>query len=911
MSEITKSYEPGDVEKKWYASWLAARAFAGRVDAGRDPYTIVIPPPNVTGVLTMGHVLNNTLQDVLIRRARLEGRSAMWLPGTDHAGIATQTVVERELRKQKKTRHDFGREKFLEKVWEWRHEKGGIILEQLRRLGASCDWDRTQFTMDPHYSRAVLTVFADLFHKGHIYRGKRMVNWCPVSQTALSDEEVIMKPVSGTIYRVRYERVDAPGVFVEVKTTRPETIPGDVAIAVHPEDPRYAGWVGKMVRRPLGPAAEIPIIADAAVDREFGTGALKITPAHDKTDFEIGSRHKLPVIDVLRADGVLNELAGPELAGMERFAGRKRAAELLKASGALLAEESHANNVGYSERADVPIEPRLTWQWWLRYPRVEEAKAAVRDGHIRFHPERWTKVYLHWLENIQDWCISRQLWWGHRIPVWYRKGVDREKLTERDLRDPAKVHVSLEGPADPENWTQEDDVLDTWASSWLWPFATLGWPDREAQAKQGLDHFYPTTTLVTGPDIIFFWVARMIMAGLEFMRPGEPIERRIPFRHVYFTGIIRDSQGRKMSKSLGNSPDPLDLIEKYGADGLRLGIVSIAPQGQDIRFQEDRIESGKNFCNKLWNACRFRQMSGPAGDNSSVESILARLEPARFDADDHAILDRMLATSREVARCFAEFEFSAAAQALYGFFWNDFCDWYVEVSKAKLQDPATKGTCLAIQDLVLRQTLLQLHPFIPFITEELWHLLGYGPEQDFIQRHQAGTGGDLLRVLREHGVKLISSKVADVAALREFVAAVRALKSQGNQATRRDSIITVVTKDAASRALLDGNRDKLSRLAGLAELRYTDDLGGRPGSLTGLGAIALELSGNVDVGAEKVRLGKELEKLEKAVAAGEAKLSNEAFVSKAPPAILDGARKQLDEVRGKRDEIARMIAALG
>ena len=528
MAEITKSYEPRDVEKKWYAAWQAAHAFSGHVDPTKEPYTIVIPPPNVTGVLTMGHVLNNTLQDILIRRARLEGKSALWLPGTDHAGIATQTVVERELRKQKKTRHDFGREKFLEKVWEWRHEKGGIILEQLRRLGASCDWDRTQFTMDPHYSRAVLTVFVDLFRKGSIYRGKRMVNWCPVSQTALSDEEVIMKPVNGAIYRVRYERVDAPGVFVEVKTTRPETIPGDVAIAVHPDDPRYADWIGKKVCRVLGPAAEIPIIADAAVDKEFGTGALKITPAHDKADFEIGGRHQLPIIDVLESNGTLNEFAGPELAGLDRFAGRKKAAELLKASGALVAEEPYANNVGYSERADVPIEPRLTWQWWLRYPRVEEAKAAVRDGHIKFHPERWSKVYLHWLENIQDWCISRQLWWGHLIPVWYRKGLDKEKLSEADLRDPAKVHVSLEGPADPENWVQEEDVLDTWASSWLWPFATMGWPDEAAQKSTGLDYFYPTTTLVTGPDIIFFWVARMIMAGLEFMRPGEPLERRIP-----------------------------------------------------------------------------------------------------------------------------------------------------------------------------------------------------------------------------------------------------------------------------------------------------------------------------------------------------------------------------------------------
>jgi len=512
MAEITKSYESRDVEQKWYAAWQQAGCFAGTVTPHAPAYSIAIPPPNVTGVLTMGHVLNNTIQDMLIRRARLEGRSAMWLPGTDHAGIATQTVVERQLRKEKKTRHDFGREKFLEKVWEWREEKGGIILEQLRRLGASCDWDRTQFTMDPHYSQAVLGVFVQLFERGNIYRGKRMVNWCPASQTALSDEEVIMKPVNGLIYRVRYELTEAPGTFIEVKTTRPETIPGDVAIAVHPEDPRYTALVGKTVWRPLNRAA-IPIIADAAVDKEFGSGALKITPAHDKVDFEVGTRHKLPVIDVLNADGSLNALAGPELAGLDRFAGRKKAAEILKESGALLAEEVYANNVGYSERADVPIEPRLTWQWWLRYPRVEEAKTAVRDGHIKFHPERWSKVYLHWLENIQDWCISRQLWWGHRIPVWYRKGVDKESLTEADLRDTAKVHISLAGPADPENWVQEDDVLDTWASSWLWPFATLGWPDKDKMRAAGYDYFYPTSTLVTGPDIIFFWVARMIMAG--------------------------------------------------------------------------------------------------------------------------------------------------------------------------------------------------------------------------------------------------------------------------------------------------------------------------------------------------------------------------------------------------------------
>ncbi|HTB79327.1 MAG TPA: valine--tRNA ligase, partial [Opitutaceae bacterium] len=700
MAEISKSYEPRDVEKKWYAAWQAAHAFAGRVAPDKEPYSIVIPPPNVTGVLTMGHVLNNTLQDILVRRARQEGRSALWIPGTDHAGIATQTVVERELRKQKKTRHDFGREKFVEKVWDWRHEKGGIILEQLRRLGASCDWDRTQFTMDPAYSRAVLTVFTDLFRKGHIYRGKRMVNWCPASQTALSDEEVIMKPVNGTLWQVRYELVDRPGEFISVKTTRPETIPGDVAIAVHPDDPRYAGLIGKSVWRPLN-RAKIPVIADAAVDKEFGSGALKITPAHDKVDFEVGARHKLPILDVLNADGTLNELAGPELAGLDRFAGRKKAAELLKESGALIGEEAYANNVGYSERADVPIEPRLTWQWWLRYPRIEEAKAAVRDGHIKFYPERWSKVYLHWLENIQDWCISRQLWWGHRIPVWYHVGLDKEKLTEADLRDPAKVHVSLDGPVDKENWVQEDDVLDTWASSWLWPFATMGWPDKDEMKKAGFDYFYPTTTLVTGPDIIFFWVARMIMAGLEFIRPGEPLVRRIPFKNVYFTGIIRDAQGRKMSKSLGNSPDPLDLIDKYGADGLRFGIISIAPQGQDIRFQEDRIEGGKNFCNKLWNASRFRQMSGPMGDNSSVKAIVSRLEPAKFDADDETILEKLVVLTGDVAASFQRFEFAEATQKLYAFFWSDFCDWYVEVSKSKLQSPETKANCLAVQDLVL------------------------------------------------------------------------------------------------------------------------------------------------------------------------------------------------------------------
>jgi valyl-tRNA synthetase len=869
-----------------------------------------MPPPNVTGVLTIGHVLNNTIQDILIRRARLEGNAALWIPGLDHAGIATQTVVERELRRDKKTRHDFGREKFIGKVWEWRAEKGGRILEQLRALGASCDWDRTQFTMDPAYSKAVLGVFADLFRKGHIYRGKRMVNWCPASQTALSDEEVIMKPVNGKLFKVRYELADAPGEFVQVATTRPETIPGDVAIAVHPDDPRYAGMIGRKVWRPIN-RAQIPIIADQAVDPKFGSGALKITPAHDKVDFEVGQRHALPVLDILNADATLNELAGPELAGMERFAARKRAAELLEASGALVGEEAYQNNVGYSERSDVPIEPRLTWQWWLRYPRVEEAKAVVRDGIIRFHPERWSKVYLHWLENIQDWCISRQLWWGHRIPVWYRKGLDRDRMTEADLRDTEKVHVSVDGPADPENWTQEDDVLDTWASSWLWPFATLGWPDPAAMARDGFDHFYPTSALVTGPDIIFFWVARMIMAGLAFTRPGEPVERRIPFRDVFFTGIIRDAQGRKMSKSLGNSPDPLDLISTYGADGLRFGIISIAPQGQDIRFQEDRIEGGKNFCNKLWNACRFRQMSGPAGDNSSPRSILARIDPAKFDADDHAILDRLLSATREVDRCFAQFEFSAAAQALYGFFWNDFCDWYVEVSKAKLQAEDTKANCLAIQDLVLRQALLLLHPFIPFITEELWTQLGYpGTRGRSIMDGVLEDASRCATALGTLGAKPDPALAASVERMKAFVSQARALKAEHNLASRRDVKFFLICKDAAWETV-QSNMAKLARMAGAAEIVRREAVEGAPAAVTALGTLYLDLASAVDAGAEKARMSKEIAALEKHIAGTEARLANQAFVAKAPSAVLEGARRQLAEQQAKRAELERLLKSLG
>jgi len=907
MAEIPKSYEPQGVEQQWYDRWVAAGCFKGKVDHSRESFAVMIPPPNVTGVLHMGHLLNNTLQDIMVRRARQEGKSALWLPGTDHAGIATQSRVEKELRqKEGKTRHDLGREKFVQVASEWRDKHGGIILGQLRKLGASCDWDRTVHTLDAGYSQAVLQTFVTLYERGYVYRGKRMVNWCPVSQTGLSDEEVIMKPSKGSLYRMRYEVAEIPGTFLEISTTRPETIPGDAAVAVHPDDERYKHLIGKHVWRPF-PRARIPIVGDTAVEKEFGTGVLKVTPAHDRTDFDIGKRHDLPVIDVMNPDGTMNVDAGP-LAGMERFKARHAAEKLLEELGALVKTEPYENTVGFSERADVPIEPRLSEQWFIRYPKIEEAKRAVTAGIIRFHPERWTKTYLHWLENIQDWCVSRQLWWGHRIPVWYRKGADRN--------DPKNLHVSLTAPADAADWEQDNDVLDTWASSWLWCLATIGWR-KPGETTEELKHWYPTGALATGPDIIFLWVARMIIAGLELHGPekktltDDEIRQRIPFKRVYFNGIIRDKLGRKMSKSLGNSPEPLDLIAKFGADGLRFGLLSIAPKGQDILFDEDRVGQGRNFCNKLWNAARFRQMSGPMADNSTLAAVVSRIKASQLDDDDFAILQGLAELTDSTAKNLDEHEFTAYAQGLYTFFWGDFCDWYVEASKARLKDAALVDNCLAVQDLVLRQFLLLLHPVAPFISEELWHLLGYGAEKDFIQNHHTGSGGDLLRVLRENGIKLSAAKVADVALLREFVASVRGLKSQANQATRRDSVVTIVAKDAQAKTLLESNRDKLSSMAGLAEIGFADSAGDRTGSLTSLGTVLLELSGTVDVAAEKVRLAKELTKLEQAVAAGEAKLTNEAFVSKAPPKILEGARKQLDEAKAKRDEIARMLATLG
>ena len=908
-AELNQNYDPKEVESKWYKAWQDKGSFEGNVQDGKDSFTIMIPPPNVTGILHMGHVLDNTLQDIFIRRARVEGKSSLWFPGTDHASIATQHKVEKALRDEGTSRYELGREKFLERAWQWSDEHGGIIFNQLRKLGASCDWRRSRFTMDADYQRSVQASFVEFYNRGYIYRGKRLVNWCPASQTALSNEEVEMRPQKGKLYKMRYEIVEEPGRFVEISTTRPETIMGDTGVAVHPDDERYADLVGKHCWRPF-PRAEIPIVADRSVETEFGTGVLKVTPAHDQVDFDIGKRHDLPLIDVMNPDGTLNELAGEEFNGMERFKARKFAVEKLDGLGLLIDAEDYDNNVGFSERGGVPIEPRLSEQWYLKYPKVEEAKRAVERGIIRFHPKRWEKVYLHWLNNIQDWCISRQLWWGQRIPVWYKKGADRS--------DSANWHVSVDGPSDPENWEQDEDVLDTWASSNLWPFATFGWPSEDPKVKAELDYFYPTSMLVTGFDIIFFWVARMIMSGLELMGESkevltdDEIAKRVPFKDIFIHGLIRDAKGRKMSKSLGNSPDPLDLIEKFGADGLRFGIINIAPSGSDILFAEERIEIGRNFCTKLWNACRFRQMAGGAAEAQSLEAIIDRLAGSQLEGYGNWILFRLLQTMEEIEGQFARFEMHQLTHSLHNFFWGDFCDWYVEAAKAMLQskDDPRHDAALAVSDLVIRHSLLLLHPIMPHITEELWQAMGYSVNGEFLQDAGLLPAVQLREILNSKSVSIDAGGAKQIEQIKELITQARATKAEYNVASKRDVTLFVTPTDDSCATVIEANLDTIKRLAGAATIELVEMVENLPGSVSALGTVYLDLSSAVDVEAEKERLSKELEKLNKAIQAGEGKLNNPSFVEKAPAAVVEGAQKQLNETRSKREEVARLLESL-
>ncbi len=905
MAEIPKAYEPQAVEDRWYKFWLDHNCFTANVDSTRPAYSIVIPPPNVTGVLHMGHVLNNTIQDTLARKARMDGKEVLWLPGTDHAGIATQTVVEKTLRKQgvMKHRDDIGREKFLEHTWAWKEKHGGIIIQQLKKLGCSCDWTRERFTMDPAYSACVQRVFVDLYNKGLIYRGLRMVNWDPAARTALSDEEVEMTEEKGHLWHLKYplldERDQPTTEFLTVATTRPETMLGDEAVAVNPNDPRYASIVGRKCLLPIRNKA-IPILADDFVDPKFGTGCVKITPAHDPNDYAMAQRHKLPLTVVIGPDGRMTKAAGADFEGMDRFEVRAAVLELLTQQNFLLKTEDYTHNVGYSQRSNVPIEPYLSEQWFFKYPQVEASSKAVAENRITFHPERWSKTYAHWMTNIKDWCISRQLWWGHRVPVWYRKGGDPAL--------PKNRHVSVEPPTDAENWTQDPDVLDTWFSSWLWPFATMGWPDTTPTLKK----FYPTTDLVTGPDIIFFWVARMIMAGYEYM--GD-----LPFRNVYFTGIIRDKLGRKMSKMLGNSPDPLDLIAKYGADALRFGTMRGAPLGSDVLFDEKDVELGRNFCNKLWNACRFRQMQGG--------EVQGEIQSQYLSSYDKWILLRLDTAIREVTTAFAEYRFNEATQTLYRFFWGEYCDWYVETTKAVLsQTPppentpphqleekaARRANTLAVIDFVLAHTLRLFHPFMPFITEELWHGMGYREDMP------AKQGGET--IMFAPWPKPLEAEFRDHYGVDdcylEFVNQRFELVTQGRNLRREANIpagkkVKFILKPENELPPNDPEVLKLLLNAEAVELQpdYSAKKG-TPAVHSPLATLYLPLEGLVDVAAEKLRLQKEIEKVGTEIERCQQKLSNQNFTSKAPPDVLREHQQRLSEWVAKKERLEAALKGL-
>ena len=884
MAELPKRYDPNSVEPKWYRRWIDHGYFVANPESPKPAFAIVMPPPNITGVLTLGHVLNNTIQDILCRRARMQGFEVLWLPGMDHAGIGTQTAVEKYLRRtENKTRRDLGREEFLRRVLQWQDKHGGIIIEQLKRLGCSCDWSRQRYTLDDAYAAAVQKVFVDLYNKGLIYRGRGMINWDPAAQTALSDEEVVSKPQKGSLYFVRYEIVEEPGRFLEVATTRAETIMADTAMAFHPGDKRYLDLLGKHAWRPLA-REKIPIIADEAIDPEFGTGVLKVTPAHDALDFEIGQRHNLHVVDVLHPDGRINCPAVPELDGLDRFKAREKAAELLRARGALAKTEAYENNVGFSDRSDVPIEPRVSEQWFLHYPKTKEALAVVRDHLIRFFPVHWEKVYAQWLENIRDWCISRQVWWGHRIPAWYRKSEASNSKSQMD----GEVYVSVEPPPDAENWIQDEDTLDTWFSSWLWAYETM---DEKTRAK-----FYPTGVLVTAPDIIFFWVARMIIAGLEF-KPGKSDgdEDNVPFRHVYFTGLIRDKLGRKMSKSLGNSPDPLELIDKYGADGLRFGLMRIAPSGQDIRYDEKQIEEGRNFATKLWNVARFRQMHGASEAAPTIDKQTLSVYAVE-------LLARLNETIDAIESAYREYQFNTVAQRLYDFVWSDYCDWFVEAAKTDIfsDDEAKKKSALAVMDFVLSAILRLLHPFMPHLTEELWSLLGFG--KDSMQ----------FAALPE---KMLLDRVADVPRKRQRALAVYQTVQAGRN-LRAESKVPSNRKIGfilrADEKLISGQVPTLTRLLNAEEVRLDRKYrasAGNPVAVTPLGEIFLAIAAT-DKARERQRLDKEIAKVEDELRIVEHKLEHKAFVDRAPAAVVEEHRARLKNLSAQLAKLKQAREAL-
>ncbi|MDY2618010.1 MAG: valine--tRNA ligase [Oscillospiraceae bacterium] len=872
--ELPKVYDPKEVESRIYAEWESHGCFRGKRDPEKKPFTIVMPPPNVTGQLHMGHAMDATMQDILTRFKRMQGYAALWVPGTDHAGIATQIKVEEELRvKEGLTRYDLGREKFLERVWAWKEKFGNRIVEQQKKLGASCDWERARFTMDEGCSKAVREVFVSLFEKGLIYKGSRIINWCPHCVTALSDAEVEYQDKPGHLWHMRYPLTDGSGYLV-VATTRPETMMGDTGVAVNPNDERYRDLVGKTVTLPIM-NREIPIVADDYVEMDFGTGCVKMTPAHDPNDFEVGLRHNLEVIRVLDDNGVVNANGGP-YEGLDRDECRKRVVEDLEQMGLMEKIEDYSHNVGTCYRCHNVVEPIISAQWFVKMePLAREAMRVVKDGEVKFVPERFSKTYLNWMENVHDWCISRQLWWGHQIPVWYCADCGKMTCTRED--PDACQHCGS------KNITRDPDVLDTWFSSALWPFSTLGWPDK----TEDLDYFYPTDVLVTGYDIIFFWVARMIFSGCE--QTKKP-----PFHTVLIHGLVRDAQGRKMSKSLGNGIDPLEMIDQFGCDALRFNLITGNSPGNDMRFYTERCEAMRNFSNKIWNASRFLLM------NLTIDQCAL---PEQLELEDKWILSKLNDVIRDVTANMESYELGVAAQKLYDFIWDNFCDWYIELTKARLngEDEAAKVQAQQVLCYVLTQILKLLHPFMPFITEEIWQALPH--EGDYLMLQDWPVYDEKFCFAdEERAMELVM----------DAIKAIRARRSEMNVPPSKKAELTVVTEE---QAVFTTGIPFLKRLANASEVTVTADapadVNGLVSVVTSAAKLYIPLAELVDLDAERARLAKEIEKAEKYLAGIEKKLSNEKFVSKAPEAVVQRERDNMEKTRALIAQLRDSAAALG
>lgn len=896
MSELSKSYDPSGIEKSTYERWLQSGIFSSSPHTDKKPYSILMPPPNVTGVLTMGHVINNTIQDIYIRRHRMEGMETCWFPGLDHAGIATQTKVEQQLRESKLTRHDIGREKFLEKVWEWRNQYGDIILKQMRSIGVSCDWNRTLFTMDKSASNAVRETFIRLFDEGLIYRGKRIINWSPVAQSALSDEEVLFREVKEHIYTLRYHFESGSG-WLNIATVRPETIFGDVAVAVNPNDERYKHLIGTNVIVPIT-GKVIPIIGDDYADPTFGTGCVKITPAHDPNDFEVGIRHSLPMPNAINADATLNELAG-EFAGLDRFDARKKVMVRLKELDLIEKVEDYTHNVGFSERGGEPVEPYLSDQWFVNMkPLAAPALKAVLEGDIKFYPNHWVKTYEHWMSGIRDWCISRQLWWGHRIPVYYAEdGTFTAAASEEEARQ--KLGLPAEAKL-----VQDPDVLDTWFSSWLWPMTTMHWlADGKTEETDDMSFYLPSNVLVTGPDIIFFWVARMIMASLKFTG-------KIPFRDVYFTSIIRDEKGRKMSKSLGNSPDPLNVIDKYGADALRFTIVYLAPLGTDVRLEvkeQDvpQVELGRNFANKIWNAGRFLMMKREDNPFAGEQSSLSEDE---LTAADKWIRSRYHSTIKNVGDHLNNYRITEYARTLHEFIWRDFCDWYVEILKSQINtsdDSEAKARMVHFAMSIFDGTMRLLHPVMPFISETLWQELATEKSTDMICNA-------LNPQFKQEYVK--QDVEESFSLLQMLIEEVRKMRSLANIQNHQKLPLTLRVSDAELSAFLLAQSSTISSLGRASEVTIAPNADKPDNALSSVIRgidIFIETAGAIDQEKEKARLTKEADRLSGLIRSIEGKLNNPGFVSKAPEQVVKAEQEKLDSIKDSYAKILENLSSLG